>query len=65
MKIIIDRFEDNYAVVELENKKLIDIPKELLPKGAKEGTVLEIRIDLNETKARAESIKKLAEDLWD
>lgn len=64
MKAIIDRFEGEYAIVELENKKMINMSKELLPKEAKEGTVLEIRIDFEETKAREKTIKKLYGNLW-
>ena len=40
MRLIIDRFEGDFAVVELEDRSTIDIPKKLIPKGAKEGDVL-------------------------
>ena len=36
MKLIIDRFEGDFAVVELPNGKMIDCPKALLPDDAKE-----------------------------
>lgn len=39
-KLIIDRFEGEYAVCETENKSLINIPKLLLPTGIKEGSCL-------------------------
>lgn len=65
MKVIIDRFEEDYAIVELENKKMISMPKELIPKGAKEGMVINISIDLDETKKREVILKKLADSLWD
>ncbi|WP_026476246.1 DUF3006 domain-containing protein [Alkaliphilus transvaalensis] len=64
MKVIIDGFEEKYAVVELENRKVVDIPKELLPKGAKEGDVIEITINSQETKERKEKIEKLMKNLW-
>ena len=34
MKIIIDNFESGYAVIELENRTIVNIPKVLVP-GAK------------------------------
>lgn len=65
MKIIIDRFEDNHAVVELEDKSTVDMPRVLLPKEAKEGDIIEISIDIEETKTRRERIEKLMNDLWE
>lgn len=49
MKIIIDRFEDNIAVVELPNGIMINCPKELIPDNAKEGSILTVAVDENET----------------
>lgn len=65
MKVIIDRFEGNYAVVELEDKRVCNMPVELLPKGAKEGSVLKIEIDTEETNNQKERIKKLMDELWE
>jgi hypothetical protein len=65
LKIIIDRFEGDFAVVELEDKTMVDMPKILVPAGAVEGDVLEIRIEQNETKNRKEKIEKMCEDLWE
>lgn len=45
MKIIIDRLESNFAVVELPDGRIIDCPKELLPDNAKEGCILNITVD--------------------
>lgn len=42
MKIIIDRFENNIAICEKEDATLIEIEKEKLPIGVKEGTILNI-----------------------
>ena len=51
---IIDRFEGQFAVVELENKKIINIEKNKIPIEAKAGDVLNIEnyitINLEETK---------------
>ena len=65
MKVTIDRFEGDYAVVELENRDMEDLPKALVPEGAKEGDILEITIDKEETESRKQRIDKMIEDLWE
>lgn len=45
MRIIINRFEDEFAVVETVERKMVNMPKILLPKYAKEGDVIEIIIN--------------------
>ncbi len=65
MKITIDRIEGEYAVVELENKTMLDMSILLIPEGAKEGDILSIEIDKDETKARKERVKELMDDLWE
>ena len=65
MKVIIDRFEGGYALVELDDRTIVDMPIELIPEGAKEGDVLSIFIDEEETELRKERIRKLMEELWD
>jgi len=64
MKIIIDRYEEKFAVVELENKQMINIPKEIIPTDAKEGDVISIEIDVDATNNRKENIHKLMSELW-
>ncbi len=51
MKWIIDRFEEDYAVIECENN-YFNIPKNTLPDNLAEGDVLNIEIDTAETKKR-------------
>jgi hypothetical protein len=53
-----------FAVVELEDKQLVNMPKELLPAGAAEGSVIDIRIDEKETKERKERASKRLGSLW-
>ncbi|SNS86002.1 Protein of unknown function [Anaerovirgula multivorans] len=65
MKVVIDRFEGNYAVVEMQDKSTVDMPKLLLPKEAKEGDIIEIRIDTQETESRKKRVEKLMNDLWE
>ncbi|KPU26881.1 pyruvate kinase [Caloranaerobacter sp. TR13] len=70
MKGTIDRFEGKYAIVELENLKIINILKDKLPQNAKEGDVVVIKdneyyIDIEETQRRKEQIEKVFEDLFE
>ena len=64
MRVIIDRFEDNYAVVETENNEFYNIDKNLL-EGAKEGDVIDIIINKEETKKRNISISNLVDKLFE
>ncbi len=63
MRVIIDRFEGDYAVVELEDRSTANLPRSLVPLGAKEGDVLVIEIDRNATEERRKRIQKLTEEL--
>ena len=70
MKYIIDRLEEGIAVCENELKKLISIPKDLLPDGLKEGDVLEEQEgrflrDEQGTEARRKEMRKELMDLFD
>ena len=66
MKFIIDRFEGEFAVVELENREMINLPICIIPQGTKEGDILKIIIDQEETTSRKrrieEKFKRLFED---
>lgn len=64
MKWIIDRFEGEYAVCELPNGKMADIPKSAIPADAHEGDVIIITIDKNETDKRKEKIDGLMNSLF-
>jgi hypothetical protein len=70
VKVVIDRFEGDYAVCEKENREMIDIKKDIIPKEAKENDVLDIEgdkiiIDIEETKKRKKDIEELTKDLWE
>jgi len=58
MQVIVDRFEGNFAVVELPNKEMIDVPLVLFP-DAKQGDVIEIIINHDETNKRKKRINDL------
>ena len=70
MKVSIDRFEGIYAICEDDKCRLYAIDKGELPKGAKEGSVIELSddgnivIDEQATKLRRERIKKLQDKLF-
>ena len=69
MRLIIDRFEDIYAVCETESGKMINILKSLLPNNVHEGSVL-IKTyngyiaDIDEEEKRKAKIKKLENELF-
>ncbi|EJS46364.1 DUF3006 domain-containing protein [Bacillus nitratireducens] len=66
---IIDRFEGELAVIEINNST-IDVPKSKLPSAAKEGDVLIIEddtytIDKNETDKRRREVQDLMDKLFE
>lgn len=70
MKGILDRFEGEYAVVELEDRSLKNILRSELPKGSREGDAIilvngEWTIDKAETKERKARIENLVNDLFE
>ena len=56
MKLIIDRFEADYAVVELPDRSMVDMPRKLFEEG-KEGAVYTLLKDKSETANRENSIQ--------
>ena len=63
MKYAVDRIEDNLVIIEnLETKEIIEIEKDKLPEGIKDGTILiyedeEYKLDLNEEELRRRQIQ--------
>lgn len=69
MYYIIDRFEENFAVLEDENFRCSDIPRDKLPVGAQEGDVLcfdgsTYMVDNIRTQARRHMIEEKMRRLW-
>ena len=66
-KLVIDRFEGKYAILETQDNTpiIFNFPRHLLPQEAKEGTVLNINIDIDheETKRRKDKIQNLLNKL--
>ena len=62
IKLIIDRFESKYAILESQEKNplIFNFPRHLLPEGVKEGTVISFNIDVDnkETERRRKRIKE-------
>ncbi|MET3689502.1 hypothetical protein ABIC37_005052 [Priestia megaterium] len=69
VKGIIDRFEEGFAVVEIEGKTK-DYPKDIFPKDTEVGDVVyitgnKVTIDRQETKKREKEIQDLMNELWE
>ena len=67
--IIIDRFEEEYAVCENEDMRMVNIPVMYLPKGVKEGDCIYLVngkyiINNNETERLKKEIEKLTDNMW-
>ena len=64
--IIIDRFEEDQAVIEFGDKFFV-IPRFFLPVGAREGDVITLSITVNReaTNTRVKVIKSLSEELFE
>ena len=70
MKGIIDRFEGDYAVVEFEGRKMVDIHRKDLPTGLKEGDAIRSTdggyvIDEVETERIRKETKGMFDKLWE
>jgi len=63
-KVTIDRFEGDYAVVEMEDKTMVNISRCIIPE-SQEGDIIRIEIDKDEKEQRKKDIKKLINDLWE
>ena len=50
--LIVDRIEADFAVCEIEEGSFTDIPLKALPNGVKEGDVIKISVEAEETEKR-------------
>ncbi|GAB1798416.1 DUF3006 domain-containing protein [Priestia megaterium] len=69
IKGIIDRFEEGFAVVEIEGKTK-DYPKDIFPREIQIGDVVyitgdKVEIDRCETKKLAKEIEDLMNEVWE
>ncbi len=65
MKVIIDRFEGDFAVVELPNNTTVDMDIKLLEPDVKEGDIIEIRTLQHETENRKNKVQGLMKELFE
>lgn len=70
MKVVIDRFEGDYAICVCEDQSIIEIERQRIPQDAKESDVLnieekQITIDVELTKQKKKNIKNIMDDLWE
>lgn len=64
MKVIIDRFEGEHAVVEIEKNVVVTVPRALFPKEAQEGSVIHITCAEEDTDRRRAEMKQKMESLF-
>ncbi len=65
MRVVIDRIEEDVAILEKDDGSFESMPKRLIPPDAKEGDVLQIIVDRESTVDRKEEITSLMEELWE
>lgn len=70
MIVVIDRFEEKFAVCECEDKTMINIEIDKLPPKIHEGDVLvidgdNIKVDYQETNRRRKEIESLIQNMWE
>ena len=64
MRVIIDRFEERFAVVELPDGSMCNMPRQLVP-DASEGDVIDISVNTDETLRRKTRIDEKLKRLFD
>ena len=68
MKYVIDRFEGDVAICEDDSRNFIEIRRDRLPAGAKEGSVLSVcgggAISLSEDPERSKRIAGKMDSVW-
>ncbi|MDE5996298.1 MAG: DUF3006 domain-containing protein [Eubacterium sp.] len=62
--LIVDRIEADFAVCEIEEGNFADIPLKALPNGVKEGDVIKISVETEETEKRKKNINNLMNSLF-
>lgn len=64
MRLVLDRIEEDKAVFETEDRRIIVLPLDLL-EDAKEGDVYILKKDDEATEKRSEEIEALADSLFE
>jgi len=63
LKVIIDRFEGEFAIVEMPDKSFLQVPRQLFV-DAKESDVVSIAVDSLETERRKQHITSMMDKLF-
>lgn len=63
MEVIVDRIEDNFITLELENQSHVNVPRTLIPT-AKEGDIIDININYEKRIKKEAEIKKMENNLF-
>ena len=63
MEVIVDRIEEDFLVLELENKEHVNVPKKLVP-NALEGDIIDININYVKRAKRENEINSLKSKLF-
>lgn len=63
---IVDRFEENWAVMENQDGTIFNFPKKMLPQDTNEGDVVvfKVEVDPQQTFLRKMQIKQKAKDIF-
>lgn len=64
MEVIVNRIEGNYLVLELKDGNIVDVPKKLIPE-AREGDIIRISIDKEETDKKKEEMQELVDSVFE
>ena len=65
MNVTIDRFEGEYAVVEIDDGSFANLPLALVPTGADEGSVISITLDTAAAESRRKEVGRLMDKLFE
>lgn len=64
MKFVIDRFEGDFAIVELKDGSVAQIPRIVIPPNAKEGDIILLIVEVDETANKKAFIEREMESLF-
>lgn len=64
MKFVIDRFENGFAVIELQDGEIVNLPIQILPMNTKEGDVVILKVSQKETDKRNQEMYHKYKHLW-
>lgn len=64
MRLLIDRIEEEVAIMEKEDGSYVHLEKTLIPPEAKEGDVIFIAVDTSNSVDRQEELVSFVDQLW-